>query len=94
MFATTDLWDESKWTDAVHLGFEGYDISPHWDDEGNSYVVGSHAWKVALATSAVTCSLADADPYSAMEFISTELILRLVKSLETGLTYGTVLEAL
>ncbi|KAI5372764.1 hypothetical protein J4E82_008551 [Alternaria postmessia] len=47
IFSTTDLWDESKWTDAIHLDFEGYDISPHWDDEGNSYVVGSHAWKVA-----------------------------------------------
>ena len=47
IFSTTDLWDESEWSDAVHLDFEGYDISPHWDDEGNAYVVGSHAWKVA-----------------------------------------------
>lgn len=47
IFSTTDLWDESKWTNAVHLDFEGYDTSPHWDDQGNSYVVGSHAWKVA-----------------------------------------------
>ena len=47
IFSTTDLWDESKWTDAVHLDFEGYDISPYWDDEGNSYIVGSHAWQVA-----------------------------------------------
>jgi hypothetical protein len=47
IFSTTDLWDQSKWTDAVHLDFNGYDISPHWDDEGNSYIVGSHAWKVA-----------------------------------------------
>lgn len=47
IFSTTDLWDESKWTEAVHVPFNGYDISPHWDDEGNSYIVGSHAWKVA-----------------------------------------------
>ncbi|KAF1833758.1 xylosidase : arab-like proteininofuranosidase [Decorospora gaudefroyi] len=47
IFSTRNLWDESKWTDAVHLDFEGYDISPHWDDQGNSYIVGSHAWKIA-----------------------------------------------
>ncbi|KAF2036669.1 xylosidase : arab-like proteininofuranosidase [Setomelanomma holmii] len=47
IFSTTDLWDQSKWSDAVHIPFEGYDISPHWDDDGNSYIVGSHAWKVA-----------------------------------------------
>lgn len=47
IFSSTDLWDQSKWTDAVHLDFNGYDISPHWDDDGNSYIVGSHAWKVA-----------------------------------------------
>jgi hypothetical protein len=47
IFSTTDLWDESKWSEAVHIPFEGYDISAHWDDEGNAYIVGSHAWKVA-----------------------------------------------
>ncbi|CAN9391575.1 unnamed protein product [Alternaria alternata] len=51
IFSTTDLWDESKWTDAVHLDFEGYDISPHWDDEGNSY--GIHINRVDLTTGEV-----------------------------------------
>ncbi|KNG45886.1 glycoside hydrolase family 43 protein [Stemphylium lycopersici] len=48
IFSTTDLWDESKWSDAVHLDFEGYDISPHWDGDGNAY--GIHINRVDLAT--------------------------------------------
>lgn len=30
----------------MHFDFEGYDTSPFWDDDGTSYVVGSHAYKV------------------------------------------------
>ncbi|KAF1845391.1 glycoside hydrolase family 43 protein [Cucurbitaria berberidis CBS 394.84] len=47
IFSTPDLWDNNKWSNAVHFDFNGYDVSPHWDDEGDSYIVGSHAWKVA-----------------------------------------------
>ncbi|KAF2449573.1 glycoside hydrolase family 43 protein [Karstenula rhodostoma CBS 690.94] len=46
IFTTQDIWNESSWSDAVHFDFEGYDTSPFWDDDGTSYIVGSHAYKV------------------------------------------------
>ncbi|KAF2267527.1 xylosidase : arab-like proteininofuranosidase [Lojkania enalia] len=46
IFRTSDIWDSSSWSDAVHFDFEGYDTSPSWDAEGNSYIVGSHAYRV------------------------------------------------
>ncbi|KAF2657932.1 glycoside hydrolase family 43 protein [Lophiostoma macrostomum CBS 122681] len=46
IFETKDLWNESAWSDAVHFDFVGYDTSPSWDEEGNSYIVGSHAYHV------------------------------------------------
>lgn len=46
IFSTPDIWNESKWSDAVHFDFEGYDTSPFWDDDGTEYIVGSHAYRV------------------------------------------------
>ncbi|KAJ4295222.1 hypothetical protein N0V90_007233 [Kalmusia sp. IMI 367209] len=46
IFSTQNIWNESSWSDAVHFDFEGYDTSPFWDDDGTSYIVGSHAYKV------------------------------------------------
>ncbi|KAF2690224.1 glycoside hydrolase family 43 protein [Lentithecium fluviatile CBS 122367] len=46
IFSTPDIWDSSKWTDAVHFDFEGYDTSPYWDEQSEEYIVGSHAYRV------------------------------------------------
>ncbi|KAF2116260.1 xylosidase : arab-like proteininofuranosidase [Lophiotrema nucula] len=46
IFQTNDLWNNSAWTDAIHFPFVGYDTSPWWDEQGNSYIVGSHAYRV------------------------------------------------
>ncbi|KAF2642550.1 xylosidase : arab-like proteininofuranosidase [Massarina eburnea CBS 473.64] len=46
IFSTPDIWNESQWSDAVHFDFEGYDTSPYWDEQGNEYIVGSHAYHV------------------------------------------------
>ncbi|KAL5416931.1 hypothetical protein PMIN04_007928 [Paraphaeosphaeria minitans] len=46
IFTTRDIWNEGSWSDAAHFDFEGYDTSPFWDDDGTSYIVGSHAYKV------------------------------------------------
>ncbi|KAF2020743.1 glycoside hydrolase family 43 protein [Aaosphaeria arxii CBS 175.79] len=46
VFETKDLWNESSWSDAVHFKFQGYDPSPVWDKDGESYVVGAHAYRV------------------------------------------------
>ncbi|KAF2001869.1 glycoside hydrolase family 43 protein [Amniculicola lignicola CBS 123094] len=48
IFTTKDLWNESSWSDAVHFDFQGYDTSPWWDEEGNEYIVGSHAYRVEV----------------------------------------------
>lgn len=48
IFHTSDPYDQDLWSDPVHFAFEGYDTSPFWDDgeDGRSYIVGSHAWKI------------------------------------------------
>ncbi|KAF8321561.1 arabinofuranosidase [Clavulina sp. PMI_390] len=46
IFNTVNPYDSSLWSDAVYFEFEGYDTSPFWDEQGNAYIVGSHAWKI------------------------------------------------
>ncbi|KAG8157623.1 hypothetical protein KVR01_012665 [Diaporthe batatas] len=46
IFKSTDMYEPSSWTNAVHFKFEGYDTEPFWDDDGKTYIVGSHAFKV------------------------------------------------
>ncbi|TFY70917.1 hypothetical protein EVG20_g2081 [Dentipellis fragilis] len=46
IFKSTNPFDSSSWSDAVHFTFEGYDTSPFWDNDGKTYIVGSHAWQV------------------------------------------------
>ncbi|KAA1467897.1 arabinofuranosidase [Dentipellis sp. KUC8613] len=46
IFKSTNPFDSSSWSDALHFTFEGYDTSPFWDDDGKTYIVGSHAWQV------------------------------------------------
>ncbi|POS79189.1 beta-xylosidase [Diaporthe helianthi] len=46
IFKSTDIYEPSSWTNAVHFKFQGYDTEPFWDDDGKTYIVGSHAFKV------------------------------------------------
>ncbi|OJD40207.1 xylosidase : arabinofuranosidase [Diplodia corticola] len=46
IFSSKDPYDDAAWSDAVHFAFEGYDTSPFWDDDGQVYMTGSHAYKV------------------------------------------------
>lgn len=46
IFKSKDPFDETTWSDAVHFDFQGYDPSPFWDDNGDVYMVGAHAWQV------------------------------------------------
>lgn len=46
IFSTKDPYDAASWSAAVHFPFEGYDTSPFWDDDGQVYIAGAHAWKV------------------------------------------------
>ncbi|KZT18301.1 glycoside hydrolase family 43 protein [Neolentinus lepideus HHB14362 ss-1] len=47
MFTTRNIYGDN-WSDPVHFspGFQGYDVSLFWDDDGKTYVQGSHAWHV------------------------------------------------
>ena len=46
MFKSTNPFESSSWSDAVHFTFEGYDTSPFWADDGKTYIVGAHAWQI------------------------------------------------
>lgn len=48
IFKTKNPYDQSSWTDPVHFPFEGYDTSPFWDDDGQTYMTGSHAYHVSF----------------------------------------------
>ncbi|KAF8590711.1 glycoside hydrolase family 43 protein [Ramaria rubella] len=45
IYKTTNPYSNS-WSDPVHFTFEGYDTSPFWASNGDTYVQGSHAWQV------------------------------------------------
>lgn len=46
IFKSDDPYDPSAWSEAIHFDFEGYDTSPVWDNDGKTYIVGAHAWRV------------------------------------------------
>ena len=48
IFTTTDVFanDGNGWSDPVHFTFQGYDTSVFWDDDGTTYIQGSHYWRV------------------------------------------------
>lgn len=55
IFKTTNIWDESTWSDAVHFKFQGYDTSPYWAEDGTTYMLGAHAWKVGYVFTESIC---------------------------------------
>jgi beta-xylosidase len=57
IITSTDPFDSLSWSDPVHFPFVGYDTSPFWDDDGNTYVTGSHTWEVYPAIKQATIDL-------------------------------------
>ncbi|KAF3762049.1 family 43 glycoside hydrolase [Cryphonectria parasitica EP155] len=57
IFKSTNPYDPSSWSNAVHFPFFGYDTSPFWDEDGASYIVGSHYWKIYEALELATVNL-------------------------------------
>jgi len=41
-----------NWSDPVFFEFNGYDPTLFWDDDGRSYIVGSHYWRIYPAIQA------------------------------------------
>ncbi|EJD08129.1 uncharacterized protein FOMMEDRAFT_101564 [Fomitiporia mediterranea MF3/22] len=48
IFTTKDIFanNGNGWSDPVHFTFQGYDTSLFWDDDGTTYVQGSHYWRI------------------------------------------------
>ncbi|KAI5783239.1 beta-xylosidase [Peziza echinospora] len=46
VMTSTDPYNSSAWSDPVHFKFHGYDTSPFWDDDGRSYITGSHTFQI------------------------------------------------
>ncbi|KAJ7590635.1 xylosidase : arab-like proteininofuranosidase [Mycena floridula] len=46
IFKTTNPYDSASWSDPVHFSFPGYDTSPFWDSNGQTYVTGAHPWQI------------------------------------------------
>ena len=88
IFTTRDIWNQTSWSDAVHFDFEGYDTSPFWDDDGTSYIVGSHAYKVEYVRAPTIQS--NTITLSGQEIGLLRSILRLDNYTATGPTCGAV----
>lgn len=46
IITSNDPFNSSSWSDPIFFTFEGYDTSPFWDDDGTTYVTGSHTWEI------------------------------------------------
>ncbi|KAI6809841.1 glycoside hydrolase family 43 protein, partial [Hortaea werneckii] len=48
LISTTDPYNSTAWSDAIHFPFVGYDTDPFWDPQDNNktYVTGSHAYRI------------------------------------------------
>ncbi|KAB8256634.1 glycosyl hydrolase [Aspergillus pseudonomiae] len=57
VISTDDPFNSDSWTDPVHFNFGGYDTSLFWDDDGQVYVTGSHAYKVWPGIQTATINL-------------------------------------
>jgi beta-xylosidase len=47
IMTSTNPYSSASWSDPVRFGFEGYDTSPFWDDDGQTYITGTFQWQVA-----------------------------------------------
>ncbi|KAK5685723.1 hypothetical protein LTR17_026986 [Elasticomyces elasticus] len=43
---SSDPFRSDSWSQPVHFNFTGYDTSPFWDEDGRTYVTGSHPWNL------------------------------------------------
>ncbi|KAF2191472.1 glycoside hydrolase family 43 protein [Zopfia rhizophila CBS 207.26] len=46
IFSTRNPQDSSSWSEPLHFSYDGYNPSLFWDDNGQTYVVGAHAWAI------------------------------------------------
>ncbi|TFK27128.1 arabinofuranosidase [Coprinopsis marcescibilis] len=46
IFRGKNPYRDSSWSVATHFKFEGYDPSPFWDTDGQSYITAAYAWQV------------------------------------------------
>ncbi|EAU85477.2 arabinofuranosidase [Coprinopsis cinerea okayama7 len=47
IFRGKDPYKPSSWSVATHFKFQGYDPSPFWDTDGQSYINAAFAWQVS-----------------------------------------------
>lgn len=57
VITSTNPYSSSSWSSPIHFNFTGYDTSPFWDDDGQLYIVGTHAWEVQPGIQMVTLDL-------------------------------------
>jgi beta-xylosidase len=47
IFKAEDPYDPESWGIAIHFDFEGYDPEPFFDDDGKTYIIASHAYRIS-----------------------------------------------
>ncbi|KUJ07197.1 uncharacterized protein LY89DRAFT_767043 [Mollisia scopiformis] len=57
VITTTNPYNSSAWSQPAHFNFSGYDTSPFWDDDGQVYVTGTHAWQIQPGIQAFTLDI-------------------------------------
>lgn len=57
ILTSTDPFVSDSWSDPIHFEYLGYDTSPFWDDDGTTYVTGSHPWHIYPAITQTTINL-------------------------------------
>lgn len=57
IFSSTNPFDDTTWSNALHFKFEGYDTSPFWHENGQVYITGSHSYKVRPGIDQMTIDL-------------------------------------
>jgi beta-xylosidase len=54
VITSTDPYSSASWLNPIHFNFTGYDTSPFWDEYGQLYITGTHAWEVHPGIQMVT----------------------------------------
>jgi beta-xylosidase len=54
---SSDPYKSSSWSEPTHFSFEGYDPSVFWDQHGQAYVTGAHAWQISPGINHATINL-------------------------------------
>ncbi|KAE9368107.1 glycoside hydrolase family 43 protein [Stipitochalara longipes BDJ] len=57
VITSTNPYSSASWSNPIHFNFTGYDTSPFWDDDGQLYITGTHAWEIQPGIQMVTLDL-------------------------------------